>query len=448
MNISNISEVLCVGETNLIVLSFVMDIFNVIVIHFFLSSYFEKIVVKKYYIVLLWLSYIISSNLIMKANIPILNLLLTFAFIFGITWFVFRPTIKNSILIALFIIAINMIAEVFVAISLISTLNVDGTTLTEVPRYLTVATTYSKLVEFILLRIALLFSKQKRDKEFSNINWIIVVVIPFGSICLIYNTILGEGDSLMSNLTLQNLLSITIILSINLFVFYLYDKIIEDTKLKLQNELYEQQTSYYLKQYQEYEESNFEIRQLRHDLKNQLIMFQEYLKKGELKKVDSLIHLLIDEKLTSKNHVQTNNLQIDAVLNYKLEYAKKYNIKFELLLEVPRELFVHELDLCVILGNALDNAIEACKKISEPERIINVTLKYKNDTLYIAIQNKMLEASFIKNGSQILTSKEDKKKHGIGLKSIEKVINKYNGSLQINTLSNNQFQLEVFLYKN
>ena len=274
-----------------------------------------------------------------------------------------------------------------------------------------------------------------------------VLVIPFGSICLVYNTVLAGQQNMMLKISAPDIVSIIIILGINLFVFYLYDNIMEDADLKIQNQLYEQQAAYYVRQYKDYEQNNFEIRQLKHDMKNQFILLQEYIENGETNKVMEHIKQILKGKHSDMNYAQSNNLQIDAVLNYKIDYAKQYNIVFDLQIEVPNNLFVQEMDLCVILGNALDNAIEASLKLPSENRFIKVILKFKNETLYISTINTMKETSIVKMNHIPVTTKEDKKQHGVGLKSIQKVIEKYNGCMEIKYLPNQRFQLELFLYK-
>lgn len=141
----------------------------------------------------------------------------------------------------------------------------------------------------------------------------------------------------------------------------------------------------------------------------------------------------------------TGNIAIDSVINYKMTQAYENNISVETDIAIPEKLEVDEDDMAVVLGNALDNAIEAVLKVrNENERYIKIKMEYEQETLSIYIKNSF--DSVVKdNGTKLLTRKKDKKMHGIGLQSINDIVDKYRGEVELR-YSGNEFLIQIVLY--
>ena len=117
---------------------------------------------------------------------------------------------------------------------------------------------------------------------------------------------------------------------------------------------------------------------------------------------------------------------MDALVNYKYLLAVQKNIEMQVEICIPEELNVDTADLCIILGNLLDNAIEAAEKC-EKEKRIRLKILYGNRNIRIEIANTFDgEIHRMENG-MYMTSKKDAKRHGIGLQSVQKSIDKYKG---------------------
>ncbi|GHV47346.1 hypothetical protein FACS189499_04680 [Clostridia bacterium] len=165
-----------------------------------------------------------------------------------------------------------------------------------------------------------------------------------------------------------------------------------------------------------------EIHRLKHDMKNVIngVMSLIYENKSELA-AQKLNEFRTDiEKC--EVYVNTDNVFVNTVLNLKISDAKEQNIK--VVYKIAEDLSKYnDLDLCYILGNLLDNAIEACKKCSEP--FIDISIEYINSRLNITIKNSVNTSEPI----TFKTSKADKTNHGIGLKSVKMTVDKYEGEL-------------------
>ena len=139
----------------------------------------------------------------------------------------------------------------------------------------------------------------------------------------------------------------------------------------------------------------------------------------------------------------TGNLEIDAIISSKLVEARNNNIKVEHFITVGKKLPIGEMDLSVLLGNALDNAIEACNRYHESQAEILIKMDMDQQGLKILIENTMDKMSIKQSGSGFRTSKEDEQiKHGYGIDNMKRVVEKYGGNLVID-LDDHWFKLRI-----
>jgi len=194
----------------------------------------------------------------------------------------------------------------------------------------------------------------------------------------------------------------------------------EDKTIIYQNKLMKQQMD-------EIENIYMTMRGWRHDYHNHLQSLKGYL---SLNKVEQMKDYL-DELETDLDSIDTlyhsGNLQLDSILNAKLAIAEKGQIRIHCDASIPPQLHVSDLDLCVILGNLLDNAIESCRKIKYPdERFIRVYIGILKKQLYISITNATSETVKQRTDHYFTTKRGD---HGHGLKRVDQVVKKYDGYL-------------------
>ena len=194
----------------------------------------------------------------------------------------------------------------------------------------------------------------------------------------------------------------------------------EDKTIIYQNKLMKQQMD-------EIENIYMTMRGWRHDYHNHLQSLKGYL---SLNKVDQMKNYL-NELETDLDSIDTlyhsGNLQLDSILNAKLSIAEKGQIRIHCDASIPPQLHVSDLDLCVILGNLLDNAIESCRKIKNPdERFIRVYIGILKKQLYISITNATSETVKQRTDHYFTTKRGD---HGHGLKRVDQVVKKYDGYL-------------------
>lgn len=163
----------------------------------------------------------------------------------------------------------------------------------------------------------------------------------------------------------------------------------------------------------------------RHDFKNHLQTMQAYLEMRQLHKLEIYMRELADDYNQVDISLKTGNPMLDAILNSKISMLKAREIRVDATASVPEYLPVSDVDLSVMIGNLLDNAMEACLKLPSQERFVRIYIAKAKENLYLYVMNSA-DGSYRKGfGSYLSTKTSDD--HGYGLQRIDKVIRKYKG---------------------
>lgn len=208
---------------------------------------------------------------------------------------------------------------------------------------------------------------------------------------------------------------------------------ISNTRLKTLTADYEQQIHAQAEHYQNLAEANYEVRRFRHDFKNIRIAIEKLLERGEYDEALKLIHQC-DDTLEHPggfhSAFDTGNGIADALLTDKQAKAANHNTQILFHGAIPSD-FLSPTDLCVILGNSLDNALDACQKLPDHDhKTVSVSCKCSGGFLFLSITNPIGERILIRN-NHIATTKENKTLHGFGLYSLHSIVKKYDGELQL-----------------
>ena len=218
----------------------------------------------------------------------------------------------------------------------------------------------------------------------------------------------------------------------------------EKAELETRNMVYQTQVEAYRVQISEREEAVKEFRLLKHDMKNHLIYMEELIRQKKDEEVCKYIDELLNSRgLSHQGIVNSGNILVDGLINYKIPYMKSLNIDFQAEIAIPFDLKWPEDNLCIIIGNLLDNAIEGTQKLKEEERQIYLEMMLKVDNLFILIKNPCMEQSLMKKGGHFLTTKNEEG-HGMGLLSVKRAVEECQGSIYTN-VENGIFQASVIL---
>ena len=181
-------------------------------------------------------------------------------------------------------------------------------------------------------------------------------------------------------------------------------------------------------QYEEIRGIYLDMRGWRHDYHNHLQVMKAHLAKGQLAELSAYLDDLEHDLDHVDTYVKSGNLMVDAVLNSKLSLAERQGVAVTCKALAPDELSVDDVDLCVILGNLLDNALESCAKVAAETRFLRVYLAPRGQQLYVSIQNAAVEDPDF-DARHYITSKRGE--HGFGMKRVAAVVDKYEGFLNL-----------------
>lgn len=170
------------------------------------------------------------------------------------------------------------------------------------------------------------------------------------------------------------------------------------------------------------------MRGWRHDYHNHLQKLSAHLQEGQIEEAKKYIGELGESLDNIKTKYQTGNVSLDAILNSKLSIVEKERIAINCKVEIGENLTVSDIDLCILLGNLIDNAVEACRVIpEEAERFLRIYMCIRKQQLYISVSNATNEVIRKLDAEYISRKRGD---HGHGLKRINIVVDKYGGFIK------------------
>lgn len=194
--------------------------------------------------------------------------------------------------------------------------------------------------------------------------------------------------------------------------------------------------------YREVENMYRQIRGWRHDYRNHIQMMKVLAANGDMDALKVYLDELDTDLNTVDTVVKTGNPMADAILNSKISLARSRNIPTQVDVHIPVKLKMSELDLCCIIGNLFDNAMEASMALPEEKRMIRVYMDMKGTQLYISFTNFTAAKKLSKVGKGFKTSKGEG--HGFGLVRIDDIVSRYDGYLSRNS-EDGAFTTEILI---
>lgn len=280
------------------------------------------------------------------------------------------------------------------------------------------------------------FCHLKKGDLASEKYYLLIMVFPFLSIWFIY---LLFADKVNDSLVLFGILFIILIL--NFFLFYLYNKIYELGKEKYEKQFLEEEVQMYARRFETMQQSRDKIRALRHDLLHHLQMLQHFALTGNTEQLVDYIGRMNEQIEIATRGVNTGNDAVDAILDFMIEKAKREGAAITVKSSIPKEEFISIYDINILLSNLLDNAIEGVKGCSDKE--IHLNIKTEQGLLCICVENQY-DGILYQEENRYLTRKNEDG-HGIGLQNVSDIVDKYHGIMKIET-ENHIFKVNLILY--
>lgn len=275
---------------------------------------------------------------------------------------------------------------------------------------------------------------------------IMLVLIPMGTI-YIMNNVFMLGFTVNNNHTrINSAITVIILLGMNVLIFYIYMKLADDLRLRRMTSVYEQQLELCERHQQEMEISMLQLRDVKHNMKNNLVSILAYAENKEHEKIIGFINEFMGEcGVTIAAVSNSGNIVIDSLIGYWYVTAQKKGIDFSVDICIPMMMPFKGADMCLILGNLLENAVEAAQK-AEGKKYIAIKMKYDKNNLLLSVTNSYVGKLIKTKNHRLKSTKPDAGNHGVGLSSVYRAAAKYHGTVVIEDSVPEQFRIRVLLY--
>ena len=288
-----------------------------------------------------------------------------------------------------------------------------------------VGTVISKILVIIVMGFISVLGKSRKDIYLSAGTYVMLMIIPIGSIYF------AVTEFFQFQYSFTSLFKFALLISFNLTIFQLYFYMAEKYAVEHEKHMYEQQIEYMARNKEDNEKLMDEFYEEKHNFKNVLLSMRSKIEHDDKETVLKGIGSILDNIEQSSQRVQSCDKNVDATLNGKFSIAINKNIDVRHDVKIPRLDTIDTYDMAILLGDAMDNAIEAAEQCEELLRCIKVVMGVKKNTLIIIIENGFNGVIRIDGKGKLRSTKANPGKHGYGMRSINRIIEKYQGDVLI-----------------
>lgn len=375
---------------------------------------------------LLCFSVILALALVQLVTNSSLTFSITLFVIILVVAFTYRASTWQQLLFSAILIVLFILAEMVIGLllSIIFHLSVDE--ITANPFLYMQGVLMSKLFMFAAVKSFHFFS---RPHGGWGTKWLFVplVFLPLSTFLVVH--LIGDSLSVQTSITQLILPLITVLLLIgsNVLLFYFLERQLQLIEQQHQDQLVRQQIEFKTTYYKSLSEKQRVSNKAMHDLKNELLGIRELLNADTEQGMEKLDQIC-DAVFSAQSITFTGNDTLDGLISTKQQQMQEMGIVFAPSVHMPATNCLNTLDLCVVLGNLLDNAIEAAGQLPpDVSRRISMTITQVGNYLSLTITNPVAApVAFGKDGPQ--TTKSAREQHGFGLKSVREIVEKYNGT--------------------
>ncbi len=302
------------------------------------------------------------------------------------------------------------------------------------------------LAKVILFFVVLIIKKQfgKKSMEMmQDTEWLRILFFPVFTIAAISAMLSVFGY--MQTVKQVNLLFVIAfgMVGMNILLFYLINDIMEREMKMHENKVFQIQAKNQLEMYRSISESFDNQKRKTHEYKNQISCIESLLDKKQYTKLEEYVKEIYGSLNKEPDAINTNNVIVNAVLNTKYQEADAKGIVFVFRVNDLSELKLKDEDVVTILSNLLNNAIEACETC-EDKKVIKFKFVKEDDMIIIAVKNTFNYAIIYENGEIKSTKTSSVDEHGVGIKNVLKIIEKYGGAYVIED-KNKEFLFSIIL---
>ena len=377
---------------------------------------------------------LISTFLLDKMYVPVL-----FYLVFLCYTFLYKENLAKKVLASVIIFAFMMVSEILVGVV---TMFINKSSLSDIQQsdfYYLQGAILSKIIVFSIIRIIGVFKiNSKLDISIKTV--FSLCVIPITSTICIYYMATTSYDKTNSTypammIIITALIAISIIVNFNLFEKQIKLQKSEDLLINLEKQ-YKLQSEYYT----ELKKNLLLTNKNTHDIKNFIIGISTYIDHDK----NDIAKKKIEEfygKIPNVDSMNTGNYAINALMQSKMKIIEQCAFQKEVSILLPDNLHIDEIDLCIFIGNAIDNAIEACQKVeNEEERFIEIKIFPYGNQLSMLFKNSKVNDK----NEMFHTTKSDSALHGFGIENMKSICAKYDGNIVFDH-SENSFAVSALI---
>lgn len=405
-----------------------------------LDGFMTKKEFAKRYSFLKYLVFIVVLSITANMNLGLIGNFLAFIIVCFSCSFFYTGNMKNRIIISVSFFGIGCALEYIVGAAIMAVTAISPTEFSLKEEYYMIGSVVSKILTLLITKIiCILFSK--RQATYTS-YWLILMTIPVINILLLISMIFFF-ESTSPNAVVALGIAMCGILYSDIIVFYLYDKLIDMFELRLKNAMLTQQIDVQDESIRAAFKENTKTQSIKHDFNNHLLILKTMIAQNKNEEVIKYLNEFSNNIEVDKI-INSGCIPLDAILNAKFGEAKQKGIEIECNINpIPSDLNISGIDACMLFGNLLDNAIEACDEISNKK--IYFGIGYISEQLVIETRNyTKKKVKFIDNLP--ISDKADKLNHGIGTRNIIEVVNKYNGICKMEC-DGNEFKTTIVLFE-
>lgn len=285
----------------------------------------------------------------------------------------------------------------------------------------------SKIVLCIFLRGLMVLKKDIKEVNISFKMCVDIFAIPFITSAMLLCQYYLYGGFRINKV---EIVYCSLMLVINYIAFEMFMDIKQVMSLRHENRLLEEQKKYYIGENKETKQLWEGMRSFKHDVRNRYTYEKILLEEGRYAELMAYYQEVIKFLKSDRLYASSGNMIVDSMINYKLSDISE-DIEVECIMHFPEDLQFNEGDIVLIFGNLIDNALEALKGINNGKKWLSIKLEYDQPNLVMIVANTYQGALKKDNQGNYLTTKKDKKNHGIGIKNVSKLVNMRGGMLAI-----------------
>lgn len=280
------------------------------------------------------------------------------------------------------------------------------------------------------------FVKKSSGLDTDRREIVMLTIIPLSMLIILYSISKSGADGIYLTI-------VTIFALLSCFVsYYMYDVFVTEHIKSLESNSLRNQINSYKRELDRIEATEIRIEGIRHDLRHHIIEMQDMVKSEDYDSLSSYLDSISEDINQEKKISHSGRYEVDSLINYMIEEARLTLKEVDVKVSIPKDINVERYQLNVILGNLMENAIDAAK--CSEKQFMSISVEVNRGMLFINVRNSYM-GKIYRNKHGILSTKQSNKKHGLGLKNVKRIVDDLNGDFKI-FYDDSEFAVDVMIY--